>query len=80
MKVELESEYPINGGSGTVRYYRVGEWSFEVMNPSTGNDDSNLDYANQAIEAWTAWRDFIVSGGLVDSNSNNEERGNDDRS
>lgn len=34
--------------------YRVGNWSFE-------DEDKDLVYIDQAIEAWTAWRAYVAA-------------------
>lgn len=35
-------------------YYVVGTWTFD-------EDDADLGWIDEAITAWTAWRDFVVA-------------------
>lgn len=36
----------------TGHYYRVGNWSFD-------EEDKNIAYIDEAIAAWTAWREYV---------------------
>lgn len=62
MTVEMYNEYDLNDG-GHVKYYRVGTWTFECVTNADGSvyveSDANLEYAEQAVQAWTEWRDWL---------------------
>ena len=47
-KVEIsqDSKYP--------QIYNVGNWSMSLT-----DGDGELEYVDEAIAAWTAWRDFL---------------------
>ena len=53
--VFLESEWTLEDGSIN-QVYRAGDWSFE------SSQDGDVDYAEEAIYAWIAWRDFLLTG------------------
>lgn len=51
----IEVQKEVRGGPGrSLTLYRVGDWSFE-------EDDKDLKYIDQAIEAWTAWRAYVAA-------------------
>lgn len=58
----MYKEYDLNDG-GHVKYYRVGTWTFECATNADGSvyveSDANLEYAEQAVVAWTEWRDWL---------------------
>lgn len=62
MTVEMYKEYDLNDG-GHAKYYRVGTWTFEYATNADGSvyveSDANLEYAEQAVQAWTEWRDWL---------------------
>lgn len=44
------SEVVFNGS-----FYQVGEWSFD-------SSDADLAYIDNALEAWSRWRDYVAEG------------------
>jgi hypothetical protein len=50
-KVEFLKSWKLEDGTDN-DIYQAGNWSFEA-------DDKDLDYAEEAIYAWTAWYNFI---------------------
>ena len=52
--VFLESEWTLEDGSIN-QVYRAGNWSFET------SEEADIEYAEQAIYAWIAWRDFLLT-------------------
>jgi hypothetical protein len=65
--VNLESEWTLEDGFVN-QVYRAGDWSFET------SEESSLEYVKQAIYAWIAWHDFLVSNNAVkDLNATTQE-------
>ena len=50
-----------------------GHW-YDVVNPDNPShywtmdtEDMDLEYAEQAIQSWTAWKEFLLSGAESDA-------------
>jgi len=54
--VKIEQSWVLQDKT-TNQVYRVGDWSFE------SSEDADIRYAEEAIYAWIAWRDFLAAGG-----------------
>lgn len=50
---ELDPE--VHGENVKVTYFNVGEWSMSNLSV----EDGDLEYARQAVYAWTAWFNFL---------------------
>jgi hypothetical protein len=59
IEVEFDRSYPLRSGE-TCYLYRVGDWSFDYIPGADDNDTP--ESAQHAIEAFTAWRDFLTAG------------------
>ena len=52
--VKLEREWKLEDGSIN-QVYRAENWSFET------SEEASIRYAEEAIYAWIAWRDFLAA-------------------
>jgi hypothetical protein len=60
--VVFDRQYPLRDGE-IVRYFSAKGWSFS----SLPDEDADIRYAREAVQAWQAWVEFLESGGLDDS-------------
>lgn len=58
-EVRFDRQYDLRDG-GSVRYFEVNGWSFSDQ----PDEDADIKYAREAVEAWQAWLEFLESGGL----------------
>lgn len=45
-------------------YITIGDWSFSLY----ASEDANLAHVDEAIEAWTKFRDMLLSGEVTPIN------------
>lgn len=50
------SEYKVTPHASLDGVYEVGGWSFYI----DPDEDGDLDYVDNAIASWQAWREFLV--------------------
>jgi hypothetical protein len=60
--VAFDRQYLLRDGE-MVRYFSAKGWSFS----SLPDEDADIKYAREAVQAWQAWVEFLESGGLNDS-------------
>ena len=60
--VAFEHEYRLRDGE-IIKYFKSSGWSFS----SLPDEDADIDYARETVQAWQAWVEFLESGGLDDS-------------